>query len=106
MICRKHGYQVDIEPGMWVLFGDVSKMIGRNIRGKMDHWSFRRVQISYVSEGHFQIHGDENEWVNPPTKGWHWFPEIIVEVLGYDPDQPDQETMEAPDLSALFGGAL
>lgn len=106
MICRRNSYQVDIEPGMWVRFGDVSKMCGRNASGKMDHWSFRTVQISYVSEGHFQIYGDEGEWGNYPTGGWDWFPDIIVEVLGYDIEQPDHEPMDAPDLSALFGGVL
>ena len=106
MICRRNGCQAFLEPGMWIGLGDVSKMSGRNPRGDMDHWSFQVVQVRAVFDNYFNIYGDEHEHNrglrNP---GWHWFPEIITEVYEGNPFG-EQEQIEAPDLSILFGGTI
>ena len=104
MICHINGHTYDLKPGMWVGLGDVSKMPGRNMNGRMDHWSFQVVQIREVRETSFRIFGDEDEHnQGAPTPGWHWFPDIITHV--YE-DNPFNDPIDVPDLSLLLGGAL
>ena len=89
----------DIRVGDYIRLGNIKHAAWRASSGAMDEWEGVVAEVRSVNldGGYVKIYGDEDEYDRNAQPGWNWYPDMIAEVIGPEPE---------PGLIAPHDGVL